>query len=68
MSEVVIRQFCPASQVQAHLTLLLTSKPRGVIVAGKPVHCDLQDNCGYRTSARCLLVATKLTDKKVMEN
>jgi hypothetical protein len=64
MSEdVTVTSFCPASQIQARLSLA-NARFRGCLVAGKPVSCNMKTRCGKADSARCMLKAQRIETHK----
>jgi hypothetical protein len=62
MSECVVTSFCPASQLQAHITLA-NIKHSDCLVMGKPVECRESGCCGKTESVKCYLKVQRLTTR-----
>jgi len=66
MSELhyyLIETFCPASHLQAKITLANQKLITGEIVNGKPVACNLQETCEHKQKPSCYLKSIRLEAK-----
>jgi len=55
-----IETYCPASHLEAKITLANQKLIQGIIVNGKPVDCNLSYTCKHKDNPLCYLKSQRL--------